>query len=669
MNGKVDDEYHTSAATNIDNKYELVGTPRNAEGTMSVDQTVVTYYYALKNAKAVARYVDLYAEIVEPDDTDEIAERQTKTGKIGDEYETDQKEIEGYTFIRSTDNTEGTLTLEDIDVVYYYAPNTYVTVRYLEKGSNDVLSPEVTKEGFAGKEFETEEEIIDNYTLVEVDGPVSGTMTKAPITTTYYYLQNTKARVEYIDRTDNHVMEWREQTGLVGDEFVTEAKEFENYILVESPEETTINMAKDMITLRYYYVYNNASLVVRHINVLTGAVIESDVETGKTVGEEYTTTAKNLEGYEVVGELNGHDYTPTNATGTYSNEPITVDYYYIRKASVTARYIDKMAGEELAEDVVINGHENDPYQTEEKTFAGYVLDSVDGNTNSIMNITTDEDGNVVTNKVVTYYYKKASTVIVNHIDVNTDEILSVERKNGYEGDNYSTTSKKIKSYDLVEERLPENKDGKYARDEQVVNYYYIKKLTVVVEYLDKITGARLAVEDKIEGHKGDTYTTTPKELLGYEVVGVPKNAAGEMKVEEKEDGTFENEIRVTYYYKIPCRVVVEYIDKETGKKLTTSTAIEGYENDEYETKAKEFDGYELIQEPENAKGIMKVQLNENKETTEITVRYYYAKKATGTLPQTGEDVAKKVLYASAFIANISLAYVLFKKQRKGDKEN
>ena len=79
-----------------------------------------------------------------------------------------------------------------------------------------------------------------------------------------------------------------------------------------------------------------------------------------------------------------------------------------------------------------------------------------------MNITTDEDGNVVTNKVVTYYYKKASTVIVNHIDVNTDEILSVERKSGYEGDNYSTTSKKIKSYDLVEDRLPENKDGKYA---------------------------------------------------------------------------------------------------------------------------------------------------------------------------------------------------------------
>ena len=31
-------------------------------------------------------------------------------------------------------------------------------------------------------------------------------MTKAPITTTYYYLQNTKARVEYIDKTDNPII-------------------------------------------------------------------------------------------------------------------------------------------------------------------------------------------------------------------------------------------------------------------------------------------------------------------------------------------------------------------------------------------------------------------------------------------------------------------------------
>ena len=493
-------------------------------------------------------------------------------------------------------------------------------------------------------------------------------MTKAPITTTYYYLQNTKARVEYIDRTDNHVMEWREQTGLVGDEFVTEAKEFENYVLVESPEVTTVNMTKDMITLKYYYTYANAGLIERHINVLTGAILASEEHGNKTEGTAYKIDPRDIEGYELVTELNGTNYLPDNSEGTYGKELITVDYYYIRKASVTARYKDKATGEELAEDVVINGYENDPYQTEEKTFRGYVLDSVDGNTNSIMNITTDEDGNVVTNKVVTYYYKKASTVIVNHIDVNTDEILSVERKSGYEGDNYSTTSKKIKSYDLVETRLPENKDGKYARDEQVVNYYYIKKLTVVVEYLDKITGARLAVEDKIEGHEGDRYTTTPKDLLGYEVVGVPKNAAGEMKVEEKEDGTFENEIRVTYYYKIPCRVVVEYIDKETGKKLTTSTAIEGYENDEYETKAKEFAGYELIQEPENAKGIMKVQLNENKETTEIVVRYYYAKKATGTLPQTGEEVVKNILYVVAIITNVSLAIAAYKVIKK-EKHN
>ena len=63
---------------------------------------------------------------------------------------------------------------------------------------------------------------------------------------------------------------------------------------------------------------------------------------------------------------------------------------------------------------------------------------------------------------------------------------------------------------------------------------------------------------------------------------------------------------------------------------------------------------------------MKVQLNENKETTEIVVRYYYAKKATGVLPQTGE--AKTILFIAAIIANITLASIIYKKYKKSREE-
>ena len=38
-----------------------------------------------------------------------------------------------------------------------------------------------------------------------------------------------------------------------------------------------------------------------------------------------------------------------------------------------------------------------------------------------------------------------------------------------------------------------------------VNYYYIKKAQVRVEYIDKLTGEKLTEDEIIKGHIGDEY--------------------------------------------------------------------------------------------------------------------------------------------------------------------
>ena len=58
INGKVDDAYATSAATDIPEYYELVSTPTNASGTMTDDQITVTYYYKLKSYLYTVRYLE-----------------------------------------------------------------------------------------------------------------------------------------------------------------------------------------------------------------------------------------------------------------------------------------------------------------------------------------------------------------------------------------------------------------------------------------------------------------------------------------------------------------------------------------------------------------------------------------------------------------------------------
>ena len=97
---------------------------------------------------------------------------------------------------------------EPITVIYYYAKNTKVISKYLEQGTNKVLTekPEYVEEGYEGKDYKTEQKEIEGYTFVLVDGETEGKMTKEPITVTYYYAKNTKVIRKYIEQGTNKVL-------------------------------------------------------------------------------------------------------------------------------------------------------------------------------------------------------------------------------------------------------------------------------------------------------------------------------------------------------------------------------------------------------------------------------------------------------------------------------
>ena len=77
---------------------------------------------------------------------------------------------------------------------------------------------------------------------------------------------------------------------------------------------------------------------------------------------------------------------------------------------------------------------------------------------------------------VIYWYKKVEARLeVRHLDVDTNEELAEdEQYGGCVGDEYTTKPKEIEGYEVVEERMPENKDGVYSEEDTVVTYYYKK---------------------------------------------------------------------------------------------------------------------------------------------------------------------------------------------------
>ena len=385
-----------------------------------------------------------------------------------------------------------------------------------------------------------------------------------------------------------------------------------------------------------------------------------------------------------------------------TSELIEVEYYYIRRASVKVEYIDKNTEEVIKQDdldttIIIDGYEGDEYITEEKVFKGYELEKdsegnpiLPENKDGEMKVVQNDDGTINNQTIVRYYYRKVSKVIEQHINIITGEdIIEPIIHNGYVGEEYGTEEREFEWFETVwmgkyyeklvsenadllkdngvetlekllekleieanEKYIPKNASGEFSDETEVVTYYYIRKITVKVTYIDRNTDKILPdivvnndiKEEKdssitIDGYEGDYYETKEKTFEGYEIVqeNYPTNNKGKMKPVKKDDGTIENTIYVTYYYaRKSSGVKVEYVDVSNGDHINETTNVPGKEGDSYETKPKDIDGYDLYEEklPNNDKGEMT--------TEETVVRYYYIKKAKVIIKYVDENTNQEI---------------------------
>ena len=360
-----------------------------------------------------------------------------------------------------------------------------------------------------------------------------------------------------------------------------------------------------------------------------------------------------------------------------TDEYVIKIYYISTYGKVTEKHID--AGHNtLLYSETHKGSLGAQYNIQPRNIEGYTLKTKDIEGNSIL--PTNAKGTYVKDviDVVIYYYSRNTTVKVVYQDENEKE-LDKEIIEGHEGDEYTTEEKTIKGYELVE--VPKNAEGvmKVTKDingndntETVVTYKYKKLIPadVVEKYIDVNTNE--VVEEVI--HKGeidDEYEITPKTIEGYTLI--TKDEDGNDILPTNTKGKFSTEkVEVVYYVAVNTTVRVQYINLITGEKMTDDVVIEGYEGKEYTTEAKTFEGYELTSTPEDAKGKMKVTEDEDgNKVTELAVKYYYAQKLDGKLPQTSETNSKQaILIAIPFVVliNLGLATVAFKKSKK-ENEN
>ncbi|EQC0887846.1 class 1 internalin InlJ [Listeria monocytogenes] len=250
-----------------------------------------------------------------------------------------------------------------------------VTVHYLDDKGEKLAADEVLS-GNLDDPYTSNAKDIPDYTLTTTPDNATGTFTTTSQSVTYVYTKNIEAAepvtVNYVDDTGKTLAPSETLNGNVGDTYNATAKQIEGYTLSTEPTNATGQFTSSAQTVNYIYTKNPApekGVVEIHYVDENNKQLSSATEISGTVGDNYTTEPKTIDGYTLTT-------TPDNATGTFNTSSQTVTYVYTKNIEaaepVTVNYVDAN-GKTLAPSETLNGTIGDTYNATAKQIDGYTL--------------------------------------------------------------------------------------------------------------------------------------------------------------------------------------------------------------------------------------------------------------------------------------------------------
>lgn len=184
------------------------------------------------------------------------------------------------------------------------------------------------------------------------------------------------------------------------------------------------------------------------------------------------------------------------------------------------------------------------------------------------------------------------------IDLDTSEELYSYNETGLEGETKEVGYSTIEGFELAEGETP-IKIMTFGVNGDVTFYYSKKttppvteKTTLTVKYVDIDTQTSVTTETVSEVESGKEIKLTAKTVLGYTLVGdnevtvTPQGATQTVTFEYKKDADVPTPTEKT-------KLTVDFVDMETGKKVSESVVSEVEQGKETTVKAKDIKGFVL----------------------------------------------------------------------------
>lgn len=649
------------AAPSIDG-YELkVGTdPSKVSLTIANPTPTVWFGYV----QAVEQQVSV--KYLEKETNKELLTPTTEKGLKGKQVQLTAKTIPGYSAEKASDKYTFTADKDQTYTFYYTANAQTVTVKYLEKGSNKPVSPEVIVKGATGKEVSLEAASVKGYTPESAVAKYTFTAESGQIYTFYYTANDYTVKIKYQDEFGTDIAPSLEKKGKAGDKLEMTPVEVEGYTPVKSSDVYTFTNEDNQVYVFKYQV-KTYPVTVKFVDE-SGKELADSLELKGKAGETLTVTAAHVDGY-----------TPSKSSDTYTVTKADTQVYVFKYTAnmypVTVKFVDQ-GGKELAKPLELKGKAGDKLDvtaakvdgyTPSKLSDTYTVTQADnqeyvfkytaniytvtvkfvdqsgkelskslelkGKAGEKLDVTAAEiedytpiissDQYTVTTKEVQEYvftYKvKTYTVLVKFIDENKNELATAIKLEGAAGDKLDVTAANVDGYtpNKVKDVYTVNKDP----NQTYVFTYTLTTYPVTVKYQD-VQGAKLADPLKLEGTEGQTLELKAAEVKGY----TPKNATHQYTVTKAAN----QEYVFTYTLKT-FEVQVNFVD-EDGTALIPASKAEGKPGDKLKLTAETIEGYT----PDQASFEYEVTKEDNQSHT----FHYKANDQTATVKYLAQDGGK-----------------------------
>lgn len=580
----------------INNRFTEVNGKKQSEVITklnTVDSPILTQEYEnagliVKDAKVTVRYLDLNNNELTYTDYDSEGNEIEKsysyeiTGKVGEEYTSEKKDIDGYIYRRDTSNTNGNFTEDLVEVIYYYEYNKQdIEVTKVWNDDNDIANKRpssVILEIYANATLK------DSYTLTDT----------SKNTQSYIF----KDLPKYDDNGNNITYTIDEKEVNEDDlKFYTKQIDENSKTITDT---FTVPDEKISVTGKIEWKDNNNELQKRPESIVMQLLADGTLKESYTIND----TSKEIQTYEFTG-LSKYDSLANEITYTIDQKEANEGdlKFYTKQVNINTNTItNTFTVPEEKTSVTItktwndNNNENGVRPSTLRVFLKngdnivqeYTFTDTSPNTQDYTfdnlpkyDVNGDEIVYTIDEEEIEGYNKNISgTNIQNDIKEYTIK-AQVEGEGGtLTGENekltYGSTSKnsikitpeygykisKITINDSPIDFIP-TQDGSYVLDKfkkvkqniKVVVTFEKKDAVVVIRYVDS-EDKDIVAQEVLKGKVGDEYSSTEKEFLDYDLKIKPENVSGKMT---------ENPIVVKYEYNlVKGNITIKLVD-EAGK--------------------------------------------------------------------------------------------------------